>query len=121
MLTKHCVCGSEIPYNKRAPDSVTAGWTADVVIPEAYKIRKIFLDTVGVCYGTDPTTEETESRGNEECGVGRVEWTSFPALDEDPTKRYCILSLQERHAFLRISFQGISYPVVLPSYSRRRR
>ena len=86
-VTEICVCGAEIPYHKRAIDSVAFSWVSVAVNRESVKIRKIFNDTMGACYYSNSTNLQVEAGVEEECGTEKLIWQSFAALDPDTTKR----------------------------------
>eukprot|EP00210_Caulerpa_lentillifera_P002350 g2255.t1 len=77
----------EIPYSKRPAEIIAAGWSENVINREAYKLKKIFKETSGWCYGVNTTNGESIEKSLKECGVDTLAWLSFPAIDMDSTKR----------------------------------
>jgi len=49
----------EIPYSKRPSDPVSASWSNRVITREAYKLKTIFKETTGWCYGVNDTNQES--------------------------------------------------------------
>lgn len=78
----------EIPFYKRPSLSVSANWLVPVLNREAYRLRQIFKETTGWCYGTDNTDNETRAASNEECGTDLIDWLHFPALDRNLSRRW---------------------------------
>ena len=78
---------SEILFYKRPAESVSITWTGDIVAREAYKLKQIFKDTVGWCYGWDNSNEEIRTASEKECGLGLVDWLTSPAIDRNTSKR----------------------------------
>jgi len=77
----------EIPFYKRPAEGVSSSWSAPLISQAAYKLRKIFKDTTGWCYGEDTTDFETLQQSQEECGRGLIDWLNYPALDKDTSRR----------------------------------
>eukprot|EP00210_Caulerpa_lentillifera_P000478 g461.t1 len=77
----------EIPFSKRPSESVSTRWSNAVINREAYKLRRIFKETTGWCYGVNFTTTESTESSSKECGTGLIDWLAFPALDQNTSKR----------------------------------
>lgn len=89
----------EIPYYKRPAEVISSSWSAGLISRAAYKLRRIFKDTTGWCFGEDTTNSETLEQSRQECGRGLIEWLNYPALDRDTSKRimHVIWFFKTRH------------------------
>lgn len=77
----------EIPFYKRPAEAISSSWSSGLIAHAAYKLRRIFIDTTGWCFGEDPTDLDTLEASREECGRSLIQWLNYPALDRDTSKR----------------------------------
>ncbi|GMH38438.1 hypothetical protein BSKO_06322 [Bryopsis sp. KO-2023] len=87
VVVEQLVKDGEIPWAKRPTESISITWADIMVSRIAYKLREIFKDTIGYCYGYDDSTPEKLELTEAECGRDRVDWLQFPSLNRNASRR----------------------------------